>query len=99
MVEGIVTVAERVAEELPAVQPRIVLARHVANERRAQAPGDLLELAHAVGMLARILGVVRQIAGEENELRLARQAIDQFDRPLERLSAVGVGWSREAHMS
>jgi hypothetical protein len=98
VVEGIVRLAEGVPEELAAVQARVVLAGNGLDVRDLQAAGDLLKEPHAIRVFSRVLAVVRQVAGEQDEIRTLGQAVDHVHRLLERLRAERVGRAREAHV-
>jgi hypothetical protein len=98
VVEGVVRVPEGLAEELAAVQASIMLAGNGLDQRHLQPAGDLLEEPHPVGVLSRVLAVVRQVPGEEDEIGALREAVDLVHRLLERLGAEGVGRPRKPHV-
>src|SRR6266568_1383480 len=63
VVEGVVRRTEHVAVQLSGVQPRVVLARDVVDLRHLQPARDLPEEIHPRGVLARLLGVMGEVAG------------------------------------
>jgi hypothetical protein len=96
VIERVVRLAEVLAEQRAAVERGVVLARHVQPLRDLEARADLAELREAARVLRRVFAVVRQIAREEDEVRLLLQTVDQLDGALERLRAEGIGRAAEA---
>ena len=92
IVEGIGALAEELAIELPAIQPRVCSPRHEIQLRGFQPPRDLLELAHPAHVLVAIFRVMRQVAGKEHQLGRLRSRVEQIDRVFKRLGAERVGW-------
>src|SRR5438445_12100165 len=68
MVERVRGGAEGVAEESPAVEPGVVLPGNAVDGAHVEAPRDLLELPHAGGVLTRLLGVMREINSDEDQV-------------------------------
>src|SRR5204863_2335149 len=93
MIECIIRLAEELTVERPVIESCIVLAGNVHDLRRSQPAGDRLKGLHSLRMLAGRLRFVRQVAGEEHELRLRIETVDDVDRFLERL---GPRWIRRA---
>lgn len=59
---------------------------------------DLLELTHALGVLGRVLGVVREVAREQDQVWRLWQPVHDLDGALEGTVARRVGWPAEADM-
>lgn len=59
---------------------------------------DLLELTHALGVLGRVLGVVREVAREQDQVWRLWQPVHDLDGALEGTVARWVGWPAEADM-
>jgi hypothetical protein len=96
VIEGVAGLPEELAEERAAVEAGVVLSGDHVALHDLEAPGDLLELAHARRRFAGGLAVVGEIAGEEDEVGPRGERVDHRHRPLEGGRAGGVGRSREA---
>jgi hypothetical protein len=108
VVERVVRFAEQLAVRLAPVERRVVLAGHEAHILDVQLADDLLELGEAAAALLRVVGRVREIAGEHDEIgllgkrvhrghRLAQRPLRvRVRRPLE--APVGVGHLHEVEV-
>ncbi len=77
------TLAKEFAVQRSSVEPRIVLSRHMLNERHIHLFLNFLKLLHALRVNILVLGVMGQIAGEQNEIRALGQPINHLDCSLE----------------
>src|SRR6266446_6006948 len=85
VVEGIGRGPEHAPVEVAAVESGVVLAGNVVDLRPLEPPGDLLKPLHPGRVLAGGLGVVGEVAREENDVRPGRESVDDLHRALERL--------------
>ena len=76
VIERVVRGPEQLAECLARVQAGIVLARHQVYRTRTQRRDDVAYLRHAAAALGRVVGGMRQVAREHDEIGLARQCVD-----------------------
>src|SRR6266446_2460228 len=83
--------AEVLAEEDSAIERGVMLAWNVHPLLHPEAIGDRLERSETPGVLGRVVAVMSQIAGEEDELGLWIEGIDSVDGALESLRAEGIG--------
>ena len=74
----------------------VVLARHDLELCAANLARDLLEQLEALGVLVGRVGVVGQIAGDDDQLGAIFQPVDSSDGAFERLGAERVGRSVES---
>src|SRR5438552_14115876 len=70
MIEGVVRFAEVLTEQDAAVEGRVVLTGDMQTLLHAQSIGDGSKCLEPLGVLAGIVTVVRQISGEEDQIRL-----------------------------
>ena len=90
VVEAVVARRRRTLVRLAVVEARIVLARNEADVLDLQLADDGLNSLHAA-LALRVVGGVREIAGEDDEVGLVGQAVDRDDRLFERMLGVGIG--------
>ena len=83
VVEGVVQLAEELLIRVAAVFLRVVIARHEADILDLERGDHVADLGHAAAALGGIVGRVRHVAGEGDEIRLSRQRVDRADDFLE----------------
>ena len=89
-------VAEEFVEGLAAIERRVVLARHEAHVLDLELADDLLELGKALAAQLRVVGGMRQVAGEHDEVRRLGQAVDGGDGFFQGAFGIGIGRALEA---
>ena len=91
VIEGVV---QRATEDfevgLAAVERGVVLAVEVAHLRHREPGCDLLDLAQPRAAHGRIVGSLREVAGEHHEVRLRLERVDRGDRAQDRVAWLGV---------
>ena len=90
VVEAVVARAEKFLPRLPVVERGVVLARHEAQVLVLQALDDVAKLGQAPPSLLRIVRRVREVAGEDDEIRLELEAVHRRDRLRQRAARVGI---------
>ncbi len=90
VVEGVVQLAEELLEGLAVVERGVVLAGQIPHGLHLEPAGDVLEALHALLPLFGVVGRVREVAGEDDEVRLLLEAVDGGDGFLERALGVGI---------
>jgi hypothetical protein len=90
VIEAVVAGAEKLLPRLPVVERGVVLSRHEAHVLVPEAFDDVVELGQAPPSLFRIVGGVREVAGEDDEVRLKREAVHRCDRFLQRAARVRI---------
>src|SRR5262245_61385161 len=90
--------AEVLAKEHAAIEGRIVLAGDMHSLFHPQPSSDLLKASESSRVLGRIFAVVREVAGEEDQIRLPFECVDRVDRTLERFGAERIRRSLESDM-
>ena len=96
MREAVVRRAEELAVGLAVIERGIVLAGHEADLFRAQAGDQLLELREAPAPLGTVVGGVREIAGEDDEVGLRIERVYRGDGFGQRARRVRVRRALEA---
>src|SRR5712691_11850936 len=90
VVEAVVARAEELLPRLPVVERGVVLSRHEANVLVPEALDDVAELGQAPPSLLRIVGGVREVAGEDDEVRLESEAVYRGDRLRQRAGRIRI---------
>ena len=90
VVERVVGRTEELAIGLTLVQRGVVLARHEAHVLDGERGDDLAEALHALATQLGIVSGVREIAGEDDEVGLARQTVHGRHGLGQRVLGVGV---------
>ena len=91
VVEGVVRGAEELLVGLALVERGVVLARHEAHVLDGERRDDLLEALHALAPLLAVVGGVGEVAGEDDEVGLAGEAVHGRHGLLQRVLGVGIG--------
>ena len=86
MIKRVVRRAEQALVNAAEVESRIALSRHQIEFFNIRFADEPFELAHAAATLKRVISVVRQISGEDDEIRFLREAVDGLDRCRQRNS-------------
>src|SRR5882672_1083255 len=89
-VETVVARAEELLPRLPVVERGVVLARHEANVLVLEALDDIAELGQTPASLLGIIRGVREVAGEDYEVRLELEAVHRGDRLVQRAARVRI---------
>ena len=80
VIEGVVRGAEVLLEHAARVLRRVVLAGQEAQVLDLKAARQTLEFGHALAADGGVVGCVRQVAGEDDEVRLRADGVDRLDR-------------------
>ena len=96
VVERVVRLAEELLVGLALVERRVVLAGHEAHVLHLEFADDVAEFRQALPALLGVVGGVREVAGEHDEVGLLLEAVDGGNGLFERPLGVGVGRSFEA---
>ena len=96
VIERVIRFPEVLTKQNAAVERRVVLTGDMQTLLHAQPIGDGPKCLEPLGVLAGIVAVVRQIAGEEDQIRLGIQGVDHVDGALERLCPQRIGRSLKA---
>ena len=98
VVEDIVGGTEELLVRRAAVQRGIVLAGHEAHVLDLELADDGLELSQTPTPLDGVVGGVRQVAREDDEVGRFLQLVDRGDRLAQRDIGIGVGRTLETPM-
>src|SRR5205085_12047506 len=79
MLEAVARATEEFLECFSIVERRVVLARHEIQRLHVEVADDLFELGEALSTLDGVIGGVRQIAGEDDEVGLLAEAVDRLN--------------------
>src|SRR5258706_12945084 len=79
MVEGVVGVAEELLPRRPVVGRGVVLARHEAYVAVLKPRGDLLEFAQPLAALYTVIGRVREVSREDDEVGRRLERVHRRD--------------------
>ena len=90
VIEGIVELAEEFLERLALIEGGIVLSGQVVNRLHLEPAGDVLEASHTLAAHLVVVRGVRQVAGEDDEVRLLVEAVDRCHGLLERTLGVRI---------
>ena len=91
VVERVVERAEELLVGLALVERGVVLARHKAHVLDTQRRDDLAEALHALAPQLGIVGGVGEVAGEDDEVGRAREAVHRSDGLFQRVLGIGIG--------
>ena len=98
VIEGVVGGAKELLERLAVVERRVVLPGHEAHGLDLELAHDGLEFRHALPALHRVVGGVREIAGEHDEVRLVVEVVHRPHDLLQGALGVRIGRPFEAPM-
>ncbi len=90
VVEAVVAGAEKLLPRLAVVERGVVFPRHEAHVLVLEPLDDVAELAEAPPSLFGIVRGVREVAGEDDEVRLELEAVHRSDRLRQRAARVGI---------
>ena len=79
VIEGVMRRPEELGPRFAAIERCVVLARHEADILVLQPACDLLELRQPSSPLGSVIGGVREVAGEDNEVWLHCKGVDRRD--------------------
>ncbi len=96
VVEAVVGGAEELLERLAIVEGSVVLPRHEAHGLDLELAHDGLEFRHALPALHRVVGRVREIAGEHDEVGLIVEGVHRGHGLLQSALGVWIGGPFEA---
>src|SRR5919204_4948858 len=90
VVEAVVRRPEELLERRASIERGVVFAGHEANLPGFEAADQLAELRETPAPLVRIVGGVREIAGEDDEVRLWLERVYRGDGLRQRAGGVGI---------
>ncbi len=98
VVEAVMRLAEIFLECGPIVERGIVFSRHEADSLDVEAADDVAHLGHAAAALLGIVGRVRQVAGEDDEVGRRLKRVHCSHGFLQGIRGFGIGIARVAPM-
>src|ERR1700730_2176699 len=90
MIKAVVELAEELLKRIASIERSVVFSGHEMDGLRLEPAGDVPELRHTVAPRVLVFRDVRQVPGEDHEVRLLFKTVDRCNGLLECSLRVGI---------